>query len=327
MIVDSIEDFISETPLYELPLKRQFGRIFLKLEQFNASGSMKDRSALSMINAAERDGQLKPGGTIIESTSGNSGVALAMIAAARGYHFIAVVDTEASIDKLRMMKAFGSEIITESSMNGRDKLAKELAIQIENAVFLEQIHNPNNPQGYFSLAEEILRDLNGNEIDFLVGCVGTGGSLCGVARVLKLEWPSLQVIAIEPQGSVIFGVDEQAEKGIPYYQSGGTTPGAVIASNIDRNSINTSIKVSDVSAFTTMRFLAKQYGLFVGASGAGAIYATAHKLFTSFNNPVAVVIVGDGGNRYLEYDDTWLERKGFLCPLVNEQLSEIFITE
>lgn len=329
MIASCMTQLIGNTPLLRLPLRRTNWQLWLKLEKFNPGQSMKDRMALSMIRAAERAGELKPGGTIIESSSGNTGTGLAIVAAERGYKFIAVVDHHAAEDKILTMKAYGAEIVyVQGDFNekqvatfARETLAEQLAQQLPNAVFLGQADNPANSLGYYkTLAEELISN-TGGELDVLIGAIGTGGSLCGTGRRLKEVNPGVQVIGVEPEGSIIFGGSAP-----PYYQSGTGTPGGVeVGKNVDYSLLDLGLKVSDSQAFNTARFLARNHGILIGGSAGGVIYKALEWIHQQPNSGLAVVIVCDGGEKYLKtiFDDEWMKQRNLLDPIIDTLLNSM----
>jgi cysteine synthase len=206
-----VSDLIGATPLFELVRTSTGSRLLLKLEQCNPIGTAKIRMARQMVLDAEQRGELRPGGHIIESTSGNTGLGLAVIAAERGYRFTAIVDRHACRDKLRAMKAMGTHLVyvtADGNENlataAREELAARLAQGADNTVFTEQHNNPSNAVGYHSVAHELTAALP-EGVDYLIGSVGTGGSLCGTGRELRRVLPQLVVIGVEPVGSIAFG--------------------------------------------------------------------------------------------------------------------------
>jgi len=280
-----------------------------------------------MVDEAEVQGKLKPGGWLVESTSGNTGLGLALIAAERGYRFTAVVDHHSSSDKLRSMQAYGAELVRVGSPEGglstveRDETAARIAAE-HGAYWTQQHNNPGNANGYIALAEE-LRQILGENIDCLVGAVGTGGSLCGTARALKTHLPELRVIGVEPEGSVIFGGE-----GAPYHQSGtGTPAGAEIGEVIDYALIDDGVKVSDSQAFETARYLARHHALLVGGSAGGVIYKTLLYAKTAPNS-TTVALVCDGGEKYLDtiFNDDWMAANDLCGPEVSEELNCLLCT-
>lgn len=314
MIARQLTDLIGIGPFMELPVANPDARLFLKLEKLNPGGSMKDRMAVSMVDRAERLGMLKPGGTIVESSSGNTGIGLAIVAAERGYRFIAVVDHHAARDKLLTIRAMGGELHFVSGDYAEDEVAvverqntaERLAREIPNAVFMQQSDNPGNPVGYYPLAEDIYKQF-GDGLKLYVSCAGTGGSITGVGRRLKSLNPKVRVVAVEPEGSIIFG-----GHGHPYYQSGtGTPAGDTIGKVMDFSVVDAGMTVSDVCAFETCRFIAKRTGLLFGGSTGGALYRALELVHSAAFVGVAVCNVCDGGEKYLQsiFDDEWIVQR------------------
>jgi cystathionine beta-synthase len=315
-VVRRVSDLIGDTPLLELCRTAQDARLLVKLESLNPTGSAKARMARQMVLDAERSGALRPGGRIVESTSGNTGFALAVLAAERGYAFTAVVDRHACRDKLRAMTALGAELVYVSedgdedlATAAREELAERLAAELPDAVFTEQHNNPSNADGYAALAAELTAALPGG-IDHLIGAVGTGGSLCGTARGLLDAFPDLVVIGVEPVGSIAFG-----GPGGTYYQSGtGTPPGAELGALVDYDLIDAGRKVSDRAAFATARMLARRTGLLVGGSAGGVLYEALRELVHVAPASTMVALVCDAGEKYLDsvFDDDWMRERELL---------------
>lgn len=315
MIYQKVTNLMGNTPLLELPVNASNIRFLLKIEKNNPGGSMKDRMARNMVLAAIDDGRLQPGGTIVESSSGNTGIGLAITAAELGFRFIAIVDHHAAPDKLAVMRALGAELQfvegdyaeDEVAVVERQNTAARLAREIPGAVFMNQSDNPANPAGYKGLVDELFEQ-TGGEIDYLVGCTGTGGSLSGMARALKARKPEITSFGVEPKGSIIFG-----QPGYPYYQSGtGTPKGDEIGKVVDYDVIDEGMQVGDAEAFETARFLAQQTGLLVGGSTGGAIYKALELIHERNLQGTVVTCVADGGEKYLHtvFNEDWLrERK------------------
>ena len=313
MIAQRVADLIGHTPLLRLEVRGSQWELLLKLEKFNPGQSMKDRMALGMIEDAERSGRLGPGGTIIESSSGNTATGLAMLAAERGYRFIAVVDKHSSASKLQIIRAYGAQTVCVEAhedalaTKAREQLAEELMHSMPGSLWLRQADNPANSASYEStLAHEVLQQTEGR-LDLLIGAVGTGGSLSGTGRALKATLPTLHVVGVEPVGSIIFG-------GPPalYLQSGAGTPGGVdIGKNVDYGVIDVGVTVTDAQAFTTARFLARQRGLLIGGCAGGVVYK-AIELLRRRGSGRMVAIVPDGGEKYLDtvFDDEWIAQRG-----------------
>lgn len=319
-ICSNVTEMIGDTPLLKLPVRNPDWHLYLKMEKTNPGQSMKDRMALSMIEGAEKRGDLQPGGTIIESSSGNTAIGLAMIASAKGYRFIAVVDHHASKEKINIIRAYGGEVVyvgegcapDKVAVKEREEMAARLASEIPNSFFPNQADNPDNPLGYEPLAREILEALG--DVRMLIGSVGTGGSLCGTARVLKNHDSFVKVAAVEPKGSVIFGGPDG-----PYFQSGTGNPGSVeIAGNVDRSVVDENHWASDKEAFNTARFLAKSRGILVGGSAGGVVYKALELADSREEGGNMVALIPDGGERYIStiFNDDWMH---------NNQLVDISI--
>ncbi len=322
-VAGRISDLIGRTPLLQLLTTRFGTRVLLKLEQFNPTGTAKIRMARQMLDEAEQQGLLKPGGWVIESTSGNTGMGLALLAAERGYRFTAVVDHHACKDKLRAMQAFGAELLYVNEEPGdglatadREALAERIAKE-QGACWTEQHNNPANANGYAAVADELIEAL-GPSLTHLIGAVGTGGSLFGTARALKKQLPALRVIGVEPVGSIAFG-----GPGAPYFQSGtGTPEGAEIGDLVDYSLLDEGLKVSDAQAFNTARYLARRFAVLVGGSAGGVIYQALKRAQAAPPHSTLVVLVCDGGEKYLDtvFDDDWMRGHGLLDPSVDAEL-------
>ena len=329
MIAKNITELIGNTPLLEINIKNNNWKVYLKLEKFNPGGSMKDRMAFNMIDQAEKEGKLKPGGTIIESSSGNTAIGLAIVSAIKGYKFIAVVDHHASKEKLKMIKAYGAEIIEVGdgyaedrvAVVEREKVAKEMAEKMDNAIFMNQADNFANRNAYKNtLAVELIDELK--KIDEFYAAIGTGGSSCGTAISLKEENPNTKVNVIEPVGSTIFN-----PKGQPYFQSGtGNPEGASIPSIIDYSVIDKNMYATDKEAFNTCRFFARKYGLLIGGSAGGVLYKAIEDLNTKKGAGTAVILLCDGGEKYLGnvFNDDWMKEHNLIDDTVSENL-EMFL--
>ena len=248
MILSKVTDLIGNTPILGIPIPSKKTRLLLKIEKNNPGGSIKDRMARNMIVAAMRSGRLQPGGVVVESSSGNTGIGLAIAAIEFGLRFIAVVDHHAAPDKIAVMRALGAEIRyvegdyreDEVAVVERQRLAAEVASKIPGAVFMNQSDNVANAGGYFDFVREVIDQVQG-PVDAYVGCVGTGGSMTGIARGLKLHNPRTRTIAVEPAGSIIFG-----QPGRPYYQSGtGTPKGDTVGLVLDYSCIDLGVQVTD----------------------------------------------------------------------------------
>ncbi|MGW1728657.1 cysteine synthase family protein [Streptomyces sp. NPDC002306] len=326
-VVSRISDLIGCTPLFELARADNGARLLLKLEMFNPTGSAKIRMARQMVLDAEERGQLREGGHIIESTSGNTGLGLAVVAAERGYRFTAVVDHHAAADKLRGMKAMGTELVyVDADMDGaelhtaaREELAEDMARGADNTYFTEQHNNPSNAVGYYDVGREIAQAL-GHKVHVLIGAVGTGGGLCGTARELKKTVPRLTVIGVEPKGSIAFGPPAH-----DYHQSGtGTPEGATIGLLVDYDLIDEGAKVGDMEAFATARAVARNCGLLIGGSAGGVVHEALARLPELAPDSVMVAFINDGGEKYMDtvFNDDWMTARALLAPAVEAGIEE-----
>lgn len=314
-IVTRVTDLIGRTPLFELAATSSGTRLLLKLEQFNPTGAAKIRMAREMVLDAERRGLLGAGGHIIESTSGNTGLGLAVVAAERGYRFTAVVDHHASKDKLRAMRAMGAELVFVAddgddnlATSAREDHAAAMAAAQPGAFFTEQHNNDANAVGYYPVAEELLAELD--RVDILLSAVGTGGSLFGTATRLRELGCVPRVIGVEPVGSIAFG-----GPGGPYWQSGtGTPPGATIGTAVDYDLLDDGVKVTDRAAFATCRAISHRLGLMLGGSAGGSVHAALTRLEEFPPGSTVVTIVCDGGEKYLDtvFDDDWMAARELL---------------
>ena len=284
-----LEDFVGNTPLVKL--KRIPGNtsntILVKLEGNNPAGSVKDRPALSMIARAEARGNIKPGDTLIEATSGNTGIALAMAAAMKGYKMLLVMPENQSIERRQTMKAFGAELLL-TPKDGSMELARDVAMKLQaegEGIVLDQFGNMDNPQAHYEgTGPEIWRDTEGKVTHF-VSSMGTTGTIMGTSRYLKEQNPNIKIIGVQPEeGSQIPGIRKWPEEYLP--------------SIYDAKNVDELIYVSQADAEKMTRRLAAEEGIFAGISSGGALYA-ALQLSKKVENAVIVSIVCDRGDRYL----------------------------
>ncbi|MFF7445910.1 MULTISPECIES: pyridoxal-phosphate dependent enzyme [unclassified Streptomyces] len=326
-VVSRVSDLIGHTPLFELCRTDTGSRLLLKLEQFNPTGTAKIRMARQMVLDAEDRGLLRPGGRIVESTSGNTGLGLAVIAAERGYTFTAVVDHHAAADKLRGMKALGAELVyvadegdEELATAAREDFAEKLAAESDNAYFTEQHNNMANGDGYRPVAHELDAALDGR-IDILIGAVGTGGGLFGTGGELRKTVPDVQIVGVEPKGSMAFGPPAH-----DYYQSGtGTPEGATIGAMVDYTLLDEGAKVGDVEAFATARVLARRLGLLIGGSAGGVVYEALTRMSSLAPGTTMVALINDGGEKYMDtvFNDDWMHARDLIDPAVEREIDEL----
>ncbi|TBR07115.1 MAG: cysteine synthase A [Lysobacter sp.] len=317
-LYDSILDTIGGTPIVRLQrLAPKNVSLYAKVESFNPGGSVKDRLALAIVLDAEQRGLLRPGDTIVEATSGNTGIALAMVAAARGYRFVAVMSDSFSIERRKLMRAYGARVIlTPAAERGSGMVRRAQALAEEHGWFLaRQFENEANPAYHRSTTgPEILRDFAGRRLDFFVTGWGTGGTLTGAGQVLKLARPGIRIIAAEPAGAALLSGDTWQPHKIQ-----GWTPDFV-PQVLDRGVIDDILKIDDVLARDTARRLASEEGLFVGISAGATAAAALRVAQTAPEGSVILAMLPDTGERYISTvlfegieegsDDAWLQSLG-----------------
>ena len=317
-ISDSILDVIGETPLVRL---RRLGRdlrpqLVAKLESLNPGGSIKDRVAVALIEAAERDGVLRPGGTIVEPTSGNTGTGLAIAASLKGYRVIAVMPDKMSKEKIDLLRAYGAEVVVAptdvppESPESYYRVADRLTEEIPGAFQPNQYRNPANPEAHYRTTGPELWRQSGGRITHLVVGVGTGGTITGVGRYLREQNPAIEIIGADPVGSIYSGGEEGVK---PYLVEGvgeDFWPETYDPSIVDRY-----VTVSDRDSFLWTRRLAEMEGILAGGSCGLALYA-AYQVAREVDDPEAMVAVifPDGGRSYLSkiFNDGWMRQYGFL---------------
>ena len=301
MLVKNVAELIGNTPLLELTkVEEKYAlkaKIYAKIEYFNPAGSVKDRIAMQMIKDAEEDGKLKKGATIIEPTSGNTGIGLASIGTARGYRVIIVMPESMSLERRKLVKAYGAELVlTEAALGMKGAIAKanQLLEEIEGSVILGQFDNPSNPKvHYLTTGPEIYKDLNG-KVDAFVAGVGTGGTISGVGKYLKEQNKNTKVFAVEPAASAVLS----GEKAGPHMIQG-------IGAGFIPNTLNTEIydeiiKVANEDALEFGKMISRTEGILVGISSGAALFAGVQLAQRKeFEGKNIVVLLPDNGDRYL----------------------------
>ncbi len=285
----SLADFIGNTPLAQLRRMPGTGNntLLVKLEGNNPAGSVKDRPAYSMIRRAEERGEIKPGDTLIEATSGNTGIALAMAAAVKGYRMVLIMPEHLSVERRAVMKAFGAELILVTQQQGMEG-ARDLALEMQAAGkgrVLDQFGKPDNPRAHYEGTAPEIWQATGGRITHFVSSMGTTGTIMGCSRFLKEQNPAIQVIGVQPDG----------ESSIPGIRK---WPEAYLPTIFDRRGVDRVIEVSANDAENTMRDMGRIEGLFCGPSSGGALWA-ALQLCREVENAVIVSIVCDRGDRYI----------------------------
>jgi cysteine synthase A len=318
MIYEDITQTIGRTPIVRINrLAPPNVTMYVKLEAANPGGSVKDRLALGIVEDAERRGELKPGATVVEATSGNTGIALAMVCASRGYSFVSIMPESFSVERRQIMRAYGAKVIlTPAAERGSGMVRRAEELAKKHGWFLaRQFQNPANPAYHRNTtAAEILRDFAGKRLDYFVTGWGTGGTLTGVADVLRVARPEVKVIATEPaEASMLSGAEWKPHK------IQGWTPDFV-PDVLDRKAPHEIDAVNEVLARDTARRLAQEEGLFVGISAGGTVAAALHVAEKAPKGSVILAMLPDTGERYLSTflfegvpdgsDDEWLATQG-----------------
>jgi len=302
MKASNILETVGRTP--HVRINRLFGdkaEVWIKSERANPGGSIKDRIAVAMVEDAERSGKLKPGGTIVEPTSGNTGIGLAMVAAVKGYRAILVMPDSMSIERRRLMLAYGAELVLtpkELGVKGAIEKAEQIASETPGAWVPQQFENPANIEVHErTTAEEILADFRDQPIDVLITGVGTGGHISGVSHVLKKAWPNLKVFAVEPDVSAVISGGQPSPHPI---QGIGT---GMIPKNLDLSAIDGAITVSGGDAKQMAVRAAREEGMLIGVSSGATLAAIAKKLPELGDHPRVLGFNYDTGERYLSVPD------------------------
>jgi len=315
-ILNNILEAIGNTPIVKL---NKVGsdlacNMLVKCEFFNSGGSIKDRIGYNMVHKAEEEGRIKPGDTLIEPTSGNTGIGMALAAAVKGYKMIITMPEKMSKEKEVVLKALGAEIIrtpTEASWDSPDShigIAKKLNNEIQDSHILDQYSNPANPDVHYECtAQEIISDLDG-KIDMVVMGVGTGGTITGVAKRLKEFNSKIKIVGVDPYGSILGGGDEihsYKVEGIGY---------DFFPDVLDNNLVDEYIKVNDEDSFTIARRLIKEEGLFIGGSSGSAVWAALQAAKELSKDQNCLIILPDSIRNYLSgfVDDKWMDKHGYL---------------
>jgi len=293
MIYNNIYELIGNTPIIKLNkiIDSRYADIYLKLEWFNPGGSVKDRIAISMIEAAEKEGLLKQGDTLIEPTSGNTGIGLAMVAAAKGYKIILTMPESLSIERRKILKGYGAKLILTKGMDDAITLAEELSIK--HGYFMPmQFKNINNPLAHMTnTALEIIEDIP--NLDYFIASVGTGGTITGIGTILKKHNPKISIKAIEPKTSSVLSGNKAGKHTIQGIGAG------FIPEILDTTIYDEVIQIEDKNAFETARLLAKELGLFVGISTGANVYAALELAKKVGPNKKILTVSPSNAERYL----------------------------
>lgn len=330
-VYDDILQTIGNTPLIRL---KRLGRelscsLYAKVESFNPGGSVKDRIAVNMIEEAEVSGKLKPGGTVVEATSGNTGIGLAIVCAKKGYRAVFVIPDKMSQEKIQHLRAFGAKvIITPTAVEPEDprsyySVADRIVAETPNAILANQYHNPQNTRShYLTTGPEIWEQTAGQVTDVVIG-MGTGGTISGAGRFLKEQNPDVRIIGVDPEGSLLLETWQQGRlpedvKAQSYKVEGIGED--FLPSILDLSVIDEIIRIGDKGSFLWARRLVKEEGIFCGGSSGTALAAAMQYAQNLGPNRLVVVILPDSGGRYLSkfYDDKWMRENGFLETVWSE---------
>lgn len=324
-VYDDILQTIGKTPLVRLKSIASSlpCPLYAKVEFFNPGGSVKDRIAVNIIEEAERSGRLKPGGAVVEATSGNTGLGLAMVCARKGYNAIFVLPDKMSQEKIHLLRAFGARVVITPTAVAPDdprsyiSVSRRLAEETPNAILANQYHNPENPRShYLTTGPEIWRQTSGKVTDVVIG-MGTGGTISGIGRYLKEQNPRIRVIGVDPAGSLLKetwqrgSLPEDAQPKTYKIEGIGED---FLPSTLDLSVIDDVIQVDDKESFLWARRLVKEEGIFCGGSSGSALAAAMQYAAGLSPDRLVVVLLPDSGSRYLSkfYDDKWMRENGFL---------------
>jgi cystathionine beta-synthase len=323
LVHENIASAVGHTPLVRLNrMGQETGAVFYaKLEYLNPGHSIKDRVAVQMIDDAERNGTLKPGGTIVECTSGNTGMGLAIVGSARGYRTIFIMPDKVSSEKIKALRAFGAKVITTPTAVAPEdprsyySVARRISQETPNCFFANQYHNPSNPEAHFRTTGPEIWEQTGGAVDAVVVATGTGGTLSGIARYVKPRKPSVKMVLIDPVGSILYDYFKTKKilKTFKTYKVEGFGED-FLPSTLDFSIVDECYQVTDKECFLTARELTRKEGLFSGGSAGGAVCGAIKFAREHPECRTIVVILPDSGSRYLSkvYDDDWLRENSFL---------------
>lgn len=324
-VYDNVLQAIGDTPIVRLNnvIRGLKGNIYAKIEYMNPGGSVKDRIALQIIDDAEAEGQLKPGATIVEATSGNTGAGLAMAAAVRGYKTVFVLPDKQSEEKRAALRAYGSKVVvTPTNVEPDDprsyyKVSRRIADETPGAFYANQYHNPSNPKAhYLTTGPELYEQMDG-KIDVFIAGLGTGGTISGIGQYLLEKNPNVRIVGVDPVGSIYYDYFKTGQITEPFSYVLEGIGEDFIPSTVNFEHVTDVVRVNDKECFTMTRRLAREEGLFVGGSCGAAVAGAVKWLEQNDTEGLNVVILlPDSGSRYMSkiYNDAWMEENGYLEP-------------
>lgn len=321
-VFNNILEVIGNTPIVKLNkmISQEHANVYVKLEYLNPGGSIKDRIAKHIVARAEEEGSLKENGTIVENTSGNTGAGLAIVAAVKNYDAIFTIPDKMSSEKINFMKAFGAKVVVTptnvpaESPQSYYETAKRIHQSKEDSFYVNQYHNPANPEAHYSYTgPEIWEQMDG-KIDYFVAGIGTGGTLSGIAKYLKEKNPAIKIIAVDPVGSVFYDYFKHGKPGEPHvYKLEGIGEDMMVDA-MDFNVVDDILQVNDPDGFNTCRELAKKEGIFAGGSSGAAVWGALKVAQSLPKDKNVLTILPDTGFRYLSkvYNDAWMRDNNML---------------
>lgn len=321
-VFNNILEIVGNTPIVKLNkiLPSSHANVYAKLEYLNPGGSIKDRIAMHIISKAEQNKKLKPGGTIVENTSGNTGAGLAMVAAVKDYKAIFTIPDKMSSEKINFMKAFGAKVVVTPTNVPADspqsyyETAKRIYENTEGSFYVNQYNNPDNPETHYKFTGPELWDQMDGKIDYFVAGIGTGGTLSGIAKYLKEKNPAIKIIAVDPIGSIFYDYFKHGKPGKPdVYKLEGIGEDMMVDA-MDFNIVDDMFQVSDEAGFSMCRLLARKEGIFGGGSSGAAVWGALQVAKNLAADKNVVTILPDTGFRYLSkvYNDEWMRDNGLI---------------